>query len=413
MSQNATLRNEALESSGAPVSGYRWVIATGFVLSNWFLILPSLSFGILLPAIRDSFPLSDTQAGWLSSSARIGSVILTFLSVVFFTRLNPLKLFTSTLLLGTAFTFMMASAVNFWLFAIARCAFGASFSARTPSRPLLGQQWFPLKEIPILQGFTIGLTGIAEFFTLAATPIILSATGSWRTTLFIYGGYGALVFFLWLFFGKERITPDYLEKAKAPKGLSLGGVWRHKELWLVGIGGFAASFGWWAFSTFWPTYVQDAHDIHLKRSGLLFGVLSLSQVPASLVMGVLVTRMRDRRPVFIACGLGMTGALIGMALVTQTWALVLLAIGGGLSWCFMPIMFSMPYEIPGIDLNSVSAGSALLTILLTLGGITGPIVAGAISDHTGSLFIALIASACAPIAFCFLILPVRPFRRAG
>ena len=411
MSSQAELKNEALESSGAPLSSYRWVIAAGVVISNWSLVIPSLSFGILLPEIRTSFPMTDTQAGWLSSSARIGNVLLAIASVFIFARTNPLKLLRTTIFLGAGFTFMMAAAMNFWMMAVARLAFGASFSARTPSRPLLSQQWFPLREIPVLNGIVIGLTSLAEFFALAATPFILAWVGNWRTTLSIYGAFVSAVFLAWMVLGKERITPDYLKKAAAPNKFGVRGVWRYKQLWFMGFGGFAAAFGWWAFATFWPTYMRDAHGIPLKESGVLFGLISLAQAPASIVAGVIAMRVKDRRPILVACGIGMTGSLIGMTLVTETWALALLGIVGGVSWCYMPIMFSMPYEIPGIDLMSVSAGTALMTTILTTGAIIGPIAAGSISDTTHSLFIALIVCGCVPILMALFSLPVRPYRR--
>ena len=412
MTASGELKNEALESSGVPLSGYRWVMAAGMVMSNWAMVIPALSFGILLPEIRQTFPMSDTQAGWLSSSVRIGNIVLILSSVFIFARLNPLRLFSATVLAGAVLTFVMASAVNFWIFAIARFAFGASASARTPARPLLTQQWFPLREIPKVQGLVFGLSGLAEFLALSMTPFLLSATGSWRAVLYIYGGVGSVIFIAWTLSARERITPDYIEKSKAPKNFSIGSVWRYRDLWYLGLGAFGVGFGWFVFSTFWPTYMHDTHGIPLKRTGAVIGTFSLAQVPAGLLMGLLAAKVRDRRPILVACGLGMAGALIGLTLVTQTWALVLLCLLGGSCWCFMPILLSIPYEIPGIDLSNVSAGIALVTTIHLAGGIVGPVAAGALSDGVDSLFAALIVSACMPVVLALACLPVRPYRRA-
>ncbi|MEE9285785.1 MAG: MFS transporter [Dehalococcoidia bacterium] len=384
--------------AGASISSYRWVVIGAVVASTWAMTLPSLSFGLLLPAIRDTLDLSRVQSGWLGSSLRIGNVLVTVPAAVVLSRFNPVRLVMLSIGLGAAFTFLHGLAPVFAVLFIARMGFGLSFSLRVPARALLAQQWFPLREIPLVNGLIIGLGSIAEIVALGLTPVILDATGSWRITYHIYGLFGVAVLLLWAVFARTRETPDFRQRIRAEGRGAIREALRHRSLWLIGLGSMGAALGWWAFAVFWPTYMLEENDFSLQRTGLLFSLISAGTIPSSVFFGFLGSRIRRRKALIMISGLTMAAGSFGLLLTTEMWLLVLMALLVGVSWGHLPIALSIPYEIPGIQPREIVVGLSLITTLLMIGGILGPLVAGAVSDVSGSLFLALVVGAATPLS---------------
>ncbi len=377
-------------------------------MANWATSLPAISFGLLLPSIREDLGLTPLQEGWLGGAVQIGSIAVTIGAVAKLSAARPRRLMLFSTSIGSACVFLMGGAANFAMLLLSRVSFGAFSATRVPGRALFVQQWFPRNEFPIVSGVTIGFIGVVEFLALALTPWIEKETGSWRTTLYIFGGVNVAIFLLWILLGRERRTPDYEERVKSAPRVSMRTVLGYRQLWLAGFAGMGVTMSWQGFGNFWPSYMLEAHDFSLQRSGFLFGLISLASVPTSLGFGILATRLDDRRPMFILCGLVILGGMFGMMLTDTYWALALCVLAVGASWGFMPLIFTMPYELPNIPVTHVAAGTALLSILVTIGGFLGPVISGVLTDITGSRFIALVACASMSVTLIIFSLPMRP-----
>jgi len=399
----------ALTFAGGPVIPYRWAMVALFVAGTWSFTLPSLSLGLLLPDITESLDLSKLQQGWLGSSLRMGNVLMALPAAVLLTQLNPVRVSMLAIGLGAALTFAHGLAPVFAVLFIARLGFGLAFSMNSPARAMLNQQWFPLREMTIVSGLTIGLGGVAEAVALALTPFILDATGSWRATYFSYGFVGIAVLGVWLLFARQRSTPESGARPRVSERASLGSVLRRRELWLIGLGAMGTGLGWWAFAVFWPKFMLEEHGISLKESGFLFSLISIGTVPSSLFFGFFAARMRRRRLLLVGSGLLLAGASFGMLATEQMGILVVMALLAGVAWGHLPIALTLPYELPGIQPREVPIALSMVTTLMMVGGIVGPIGAGAIYEGTGSLLTALAVGAAFPLtqSVACLFLPDR------
>lgn len=381
-------------AGGGTLSSYRWVIIAGMVLTVWAMTLPVLSFGLLLPEIREEFSLSLSQSGWLGSSVQVGNLLVTLPAGFLLTRFRPLKVVIASLIAGTVLTLLHGLATGFVFFLLARIAFGISFSIRQPARAMLIQQWFPLREVPLAQGIIIGLIGIAEFAALYGTPLILEATGNWRAAYYIFTAFAAFTAVYWIMLGRERdLPPPESRGPAAPPRAILG----HPILWIAGVGAFCATFNWISLATFWPTFMLEDNGVARTTSGFLFGLGSLVTIPVAVGIGWLGPRIRARRALFMVSGLVMTLSCVGLLYTTDIWVLVLLMIGFGVSWGYIPLILALPFEIPRISQREIALASALLTMLFLAGGIAGPVVVGTVSDDTGSMRTALLVATLTPI----------------
>ena len=381
-------------AGGGTLSSYRWVMIAGLVLTVWAMTLPVLSFGLLLPEIREEFSLSLSQSGWLGSSVQVGNLVVTLPAGFLLTRFRPLKVVIVSLIAGTVLTLLHGLATGFVFFLLARIAFGISFSIRQPARAMLIQQWFPLREVPLAQGIIIGLIGIAEFAALYGTPLILEATGNWRAAYYIFTVFAAFTALYWIVLGRERDLPPPESRGPAPPPRAILG---HPILWIAGLGAFCATFNWISLATFWPTFMLEDNGVARTTSGLLFGFGSLVTIPVAIGIGWLGPRIRARRALFMVSGLVMTLSCVGLLYTTDIWVLVLLMIGFGVSWGYIPLILALPFEIPRISQREIALASALLTMLFLAGGIAGPVVVGTMSDVTGSMRTALLVGVLSSI----------------
>jgi len=390
--------------TGDPIRSYRWVMVFGMVLNSWAMTLPALSFGLLLPEIREEFSLNLSQGGWLGSSVRVGNLLVTLPAAFVLSQFRPVKVVIASLVVGSILTLLHGFASGFLFFLMARIAFGISFSVRAPSRAMIIQQWVPLREVALVQGIIIGLIGVAEFAALYGTPLILEATGNWRTAYYIFAAYAAFVALYWIILGRERKPTTGVKHAgMAPFSTVL----RYPVLWVAGLGAFCATFNWLGFATFWPTFMLEENHTSLKTSGLLFGIISLATIPAAIGVGWVGSRIRNRRALVSACGLVMLGGSVGLLYTTQIWALVFLVIGIGLAWGYVPLVLSLPFELPRISQSELAVATSIPTLFFLAGGVVGPIIVGAISDLADSTRGALMVAALAPagIALTGLFIP--------
>lgn len=381
-------------AGGGTLSSYRWVIIAGMVLTVWAMTLPVLSFGLLLPEIREEFNLSLSQSGWLGSSVQVGNLLVTLPAGFLLTRFRPLKVVIASLITGAVLTLLHGLATGFVFFLLARIAFGISFSIRQPARAMLIQQWFPLREVPLAQGIIIGLIGIAEFAALYGTPLILEATGNWRAAYYIFTVFAAFTALYWIVLGRERDLPPPESRGPIPPPRAILG---HPILWIAGLGAFCATFNWISLATFWPTFMLEDNGVARTTSGFLFGLGSLVTIPVAVGIGWLGPRIRARRALFMVSGLVMTLSCVGLLYATDIWVLVLLMIGFGVSWGYIPLILALPFEIPRISQREIALASALLTMLFLAGGIAGPVIVGTISDVTGSMRTALLVAVLSSI----------------
>ena len=160
----------SLTIAGGEVGRYRWVVLGAMVAGSWAMTLPALSLGLLLPAINESLHLTPLQVGWLGSSLRLGTVFLTVPAAIVLTRFHPLRLMLLSLAITAVLAVAHGLAPIFAVLLLARLGLGIGYALRTPAVSVLSQQWFPLKEIPMVNGIIVGLNGVAEAWKKEFVP---------------------------------------------------------------------------------------------------------------------------------------------------------------------------------------------------------------------------------------------------
>lgn len=395
---------------GLAPSHRRWAVGLSLAANGWATTFPLITLGLLLPGIINTFGLSNTQAGWLGSITTAGFLFVTLPSALLFGNASPYLLTAVSVGAGAAFTALHGFAPTFALLLLARLGFSLAFALRPTAQALVISRWFPLREVSAIQGIIFGMLGIAEFVALNITPKLLEITGDWRTVYYLFSVVGVVITGIWLFAGGSGhgASPTPAPPKDSP---SIRPVFRHREVWLIGISMLVSGVSWWAYLTFWPTYMLQTFGTPLSETGFLFGFLSVATVPTSLGFGYLGTRIRARRLflVLVAVTVGVAG--VGMLLTGNFWLLLLFCGMMGAGWGYVPIAFAIPYEIEGITPQEIAISAAVINTFLMSGGVIGPAFVGILSDVTGSLFTALMISAVIPFSMALFVLGIKDPKR--
>ena len=391
----------SVADSSEPVSSYRWVVMGIWLTASVSGFMVISTIGILLPAISAELGLSPLQQGMLGSAAYWGNLALAVPLGWWTSRFAPKVLTTVTMILGTLFLLAQAFAPGFAALLLGRMAFGVSIIARQPARAFLTQQWFPSRQVVLLNSISNAMFGLMVGGGVAASPFILMALGDdWRGTLLSFVALFAVMTALWMIFGKERVTSEYRQRLAAQEVSVLKGALRYRDLWIGGLGFVGATTAWSGFLSFYPTLMLDNYQMPLIWSG---GILALGIFTGGLCglgFGWLVMVSDQGRPILLATGAAMAATFVAMTLTGSLPALLALTFVNGIAWGFWPVLYSVPFHLPGIRPREVAVGLAVIQMMSSAGIALGPLATGLLQEATGDLGRSLAIVSLASLSLC-------------
>ena len=379
-------------------SRYRWTVISVWLFSSVssFMVLNTL--GILLPAISADLDLSPSQQGLLGSASHWGNIALAIPLSWATSRLSPKWLTAATLTMATGCLFLQSFAPVFFLLLVGRLLFGITNIAQMPARALLTRQWFPPKEVILVNGLSNVLFGLVVGGGLVAAPVILDLTdGDWRMTLRIFGLYFAGITTLWVILGRER-TNEADQNVAVSQGLdvvkrALG----HRDLWIGGLGFVGSTLSFGAFLAFYPTLMLEDFEISLRLTG---AILALGVVVGG-VGGIAIAwaaSTSGREGLYLQIlGTLMIGTNVGMVLTGSVPALFILSFFNGVAWAFFPILITVPFHLPGIRPRELAVAFTFTMMMTSVGTSMGPLITGFLQEALDDLKMALLLISFASI----------------
>ena len=378
---------------------YRWVVIGVWFMGSVSAFMTMSTLGILLPAISLELSLSPAQQGLLASSAFWGNLVLAIPLSWWASRYSAKLLTTVTLVLGTAFLFVQGWAPVFGVLLFGRLAFGITAIARQPAQAFLIRQWFHQREIVLVNSISNALFGLVVGGGMVATPFLLiTFGGDWRAILYTFGGLFAVLSVLWMVLGKERDSAESRRREAAVQANVLKGALRYRDLWVGGFGFLGATFAWSGFLSFYPTMILDTYDISLRWSGAILALGIFIGGVAGLGFGFAV--MAPGRGKLILQSLGVLIALsfLGMTVTGDLSTLLVLTFVNGIAWGFWPILYTVPFHLPGIRSREVAVALAFTMMMSSVGTTLGPLVAGFLDQALGDLRLSLAIVSFTPVS---------------
>ena len=168
------------------------------------------------------------------------------------------------------------------------------------------------------------------------------------------------------------------------------GALAYRDLWIAGLGFLGANFAWSAFLSFYPTLMLDSYGVALTLSGAILAVGIVVGGGVGLGFGFWVMKRGNTKFLLRVLGVLMVITYIGMTLTGSIPALMVLTVLNGIAWGFWPLLFTIPFHLPGIRPREVAVAAAFIMMNASIGGALGPLTAGFLQETLGGLRQALL-----------------------
>lgn len=364
----------------APPSPARWSglgAALGLSLAPLVALgFTRFAYALLLPPMQQEFSWSFTAAGALNTSNAIGYLLGALLAATLATRWGRLRVFSLAMLASALALMATAWPSDFAALLALRFAGGLA----TAVAFVLGSS-FAASAMPGRAG-----TALAIYFAGSGLGIVLAGT----LIPWVNASGAALDWRLaWLLMGLVSLLATALARRAARSALGQGGaraaghappVWRVLGPSLLANLFFGA--GYVGYMTFMIALLQRL-GLGSGLSMAFFALIGGASVLASLFWGRALARLPLGRGMSLVCVMVAIGTVPAL-LWPEPWAVIASALIFGASFMAGPAAVSLVAQRL-LPLSALTRGLALLTASFSLGQSIGPVLAGAISDLTGSL----------------------------
>ncbi|EST37788.1 hypothetical protein N566_11120 [Streptomycetaceae bacterium MP113-05] len=382
------------------------LVAVGLVLAALNLRPAISGLGPLLEEVRAGLGMSGTIAGLLTSMPSLCFALFGGLAPRLARRFGPATVLLAGMTAITAglalrpFTGGTAPFLATSVLALAGIAVGNVLM------PVVVKHWFPGRVGAMTGLYSMALSLGTAGAAAVTVPLTDALGGNWRVGLAAWAVLGVLSMVPWAVLRRTGTTRGAEEEATAsghtPRaddaqapdadGLRIS---RSPTAWALGVFfGLQASaayiiMGWL------PQIFRDA-GVSASAAGLMLAVTMGMGIPLSFVLPRVAARMRHQGPLAVTlgvCGLaGYTGLWFAPAAGAWAWVLLL-----GVSNCAFPLVLTMigMRSRTGAGVVKLSAFAQSTGYLLS---IPGPLLVGALRQHSGGWHAPLLLMTCLMLA---------------
>jgi len=375
-----------------------WIVAAGFGLEVLIGILVFHVYGAYVVLLRHEFGWSKTMLSAAFALARAESGLLGPLQGWLTDRFGPRALIqVGMVVFGVGYLLLsqVNSPVTFFL-AFFVIALGSSLGGYLPTGVAL-VNWFRRRRATAL---AIASSGMPVGGLL--TPLVVSALEhfGWRWTAFVSGlvilvagvPLGRVVRHRPEPYGEwpdgEPLAPSTL--ATRPTGSTVAVVeftareaMRTPAFWLISLGHGSALLVVSAVMVHLLPYVTERLGYSLQEGARVVALMAVVQVGAQLLGGGWAGDRFSKRALVVACMAMHAAALLLLAFATRFWMVAAFGVLHGVAWGIRgPLMSGIRADYFGrAAFGTISGFSSLIVMLGMMGG---PLVAGILADRTGS-----------------------------
>jgi MFS family permease len=372
-----------------------------FFTSNLICYMDRVNISITAPLIMKEYNWDEKTLGIILSSFFLGYTLLQIPGGWLADRFGGKKVLTVGVLWWSVFTLITPLARTVPGMASVRILMGLGEGVNFPSIQSIAARWVPASERSRVMGFILSGVSLGSILAFPLATLIMTTHG-WRWVFYIFGLFGLVWCVFWVLFAVNRpeehqtIHPKELEKILADrpeippvKNIPWNKILSKASVWALVINHFCASWGFFMFLTWLPTYLIKAQGFSIKEMGLYSMLPYITMVIGSNATGWLADYCIQRtgnitliRKLFHTISLvGASILLIFLAQATGKFT-VLMLISSALGLMSMTGSTTGPNSM---DIAPRYSGT-IMGMQTTAGNIAGiivPLVVGWIVTETG------------------------------
>jgi MFS family permease len=306
------------------------VIAVGFVLLNLTYLLNAMdrqTFYPLLPSITKEYGFSLTESGFLATGFTIGMAIAGLPAGWIVDKLSRKSVLVISILIFSLGTALTPLAVGFADMATYRIISGIGEGMQGAALyAAIGAYYFRRRA------FAFAILNVAFGLGIFIGPIIgtemATATGSWRTPLWVYAAIGVALAACVLFAVRKEYTERVSENNPTPEDdfVNVPASRWNRNVILFAISCIVAGMVFYGFIGLYATYLKGQINFSIADAALATGIIGAGSAIGALVSGWLGDRVQQRY--ILICAFVVT-AIVGWFMyhgVTSTAGQVWLAL---------------------------------------------------------------------------------------
>jgi len=366
-------------------------VATLIVLSLLYFInfADRSIMAVALTPIKQSFSLTDAQAGLLGSLVTLGIAIMTIPAAIFGDRWARRKVIMVMGLIWSVFTLITGLAAQYWHMIVARFMVGSGEAGYSP----VGLAWVGVsfrKEMrSLILGIFFAIGQLGTVVGLIFGGMLISATQNWRTPFYVFAIPGVVLAISALFLSDYKVVKSAGEGVLSKQYFrDWGKIFKIPCFWLISATYAFFFFMVYALMTWLPSLLMRSYGMDVKRAGLIYGLITIT-----VIFGPLGGFLGDRwqknningRPYYIAVTAALTIALVWIALLnvgtTPSRFLILYTIANVFLALNVPVGLTIIQDTTPPGLRATATG--MVTFINMVGATAGIYYAGAMSDRLG------------------------------
>ena len=398
-----------------------WIVSAGFGLETLIGGLMFHAYGAYLVLLREEFGWSKTMLSAAFAMARAESGILGPVQGWLTDRFGPrvlIRVGMTIFSLGFILFSQIQGPVTFFL-TFFLMALGSSLGGYLPIGVAI-VAWFRRRRALAL---SLSASGMAVGGLLTPLVVLAMSRFGWRTTALASGLLAIAVGLPLAQLVRRRpeaydLTPD----GDPPRAAEPGGPARPalgqrdftareamatRAFWYISIGHGAALFVVSAVMVHMVVHVTERLGYSLPQAASVVALMTVMQGIGQVSGGWLGDRFSKRR-IAAGCMLGHAAGLLVLAFASAFWMVLAFAVLHGLGWGMRgPLMSAIRADYFGSAAFGTITG--LSSMVLMVGMMGGPLVAGILADRTGSYGLGFsVLAALAAVGSVFFLLARRP-----
>ena len=367
-----------------------WIVSAGFLINTVSGGLVSHAFGAYVVLLEDDFGWSRTAFAGAFALQRVESGLLGPIEGWAIDRFGPRRVMMTGIVIFALgfFAFSQINSLITFYLAFLLIALGSALGSFLPVTVAI-VNWFNLRRARALALLSMGFStgGL-----LQPGVVGLMESLGWRG-MAVTSGVIILVVGLPLASLVRHRPEDYgmrpdgapVSDAEGPPetGFTARQAIRTRAFWCIALGHSSSLLVFGAVMVHFPAHVSESLGYSLGFAASMIAVMTFSMVIGQIVIGGLVgDRINKRRTIIIAL-FGHTVALLLLAYATSVWMIVAFAVINGLAMGARgPLIQAMRADYFGRTSFGTIMGFSSLVMMV--GIISGPVIAGISYDTTGS-----------------------------